>query len=118
MVYRSGAGPRGCPVKSLTLEKLLEAMQVMRDPKTLSNANELSLKMQLENGTQAGVNSFYRNLPLHKMVCDVSVFDNQKSRIATVFCFECGLKMCDFVDKIVHRKDGDRKDHMRIPYKR
>ena len=54
MVYRSGAGPRGCPVKSLTLEKMLDAMRIMRDPQTLIKTEELSLKMQAENGTQAG----------------------------------------------------------------
>ena len=117
MCHRSGAGPKGCPVKSLTLQKLVDALQVMRDPQTLKNAQALSIKMQTENGTQAGVSSFYRNLPLHKMVCDVSIFDNQQSRVASVFCVHCGLKMCAAVDTIIHRKGSGREQHGRVPYK-
>ena len=116
MCYRSGAGPKGCPVKSLTLQKFVDALQIMRDPQTSKNAKALSIKMQTENGTLAGVNSFYRNLPLHKMVCDVSVFDSQTSRVASVFCDNCGLKMCDVVDKIIHRQDGGRDQHVRRPH--
>lgn len=72
--------------------------------------------MNLENGVMNGVNSFKRNLPLEDMLCEVSLF-SKKSEIAKVFCQDCGLKMCVGVDRVVHRAQGRRSKHRRIPYR-
>ena len=117
MVFRSGAGPKGCPVASLSSVKLAEAFIFMRLESTIAKAKELGDKMAAENGCEGGVNSFYRNLPLDKMICDVSIFNNQQSKLATIYCLDCGLKMCQEVDKFVHREESKRHEHLRTPYR-
>ena len=110
-------GPRGCPVKELTTEKLISSLETLINPAVMQKAKELGQRMMAENGPQRGVDSFYRNLPIDTMICDVSIFDNQISTLAKVFCADCGLKMCLEVDQVVHRKSGTRGDHKRVPYK-
>jgi hypothetical protein len=106
-----------CPVKELTTQKLIESIEVLRNPETISKAKELGEKMMLENGVERGAESFYRNLPLETMICDVSIFDNQSSRLAKHYCLTCRLKMCEEVDEVIHRPLGGRSDHQRIPYR-
>ena len=104
MVSRSGVGPKGCPVAQLTLEKMIEAMRKLRDVKTIENAMEMKLKMTSEDGVAAGVESFRRNLPMSNILCEVSIFEGKKSRLARLYCQDCGLKISLEVDKIIHRE--------------
>mmetsp|Transcript_25497 Transcript_25497/g.37624 ORF Transcript_25497/g.37624 Transcript_25497/m.37624 type:complete len:901 (+) Transcript_25497:79-2781(+) len=116
MVYRAGVGPRGCPIGSLTKEKLVEAFKVLESHETKKNVAVLSQKMNAENGVRIGAESFFRNLPLEDMLCEVSLF-RHSSRIARVYCQDCGLKMCSEVDAVVHRPQGGRSTHTRMPYR-
>ena len=116
MVYRSGTGPPGCPIISLTTEKLVHAFNVLSSDQTRENVANLSLQMNEEKGVLKGVESFLRNLPLEDMICEVSLF-SQESQIATVYCRDCGLKMSTLVDQVVHRQRGGRFYHLRVPYR-
>jgi hypothetical protein len=40
-----------------------------------------------------------------------------KSEIARIYCSECGLKMCEGVDRALHRAGAGREGHVRIPYR-
>jgi len=73
--------------------------------------------MSEENGVENGTMSFYRQLPVEQMVCDVSIFNDQQSNIAFCFCIDCGLKMSEEVDQVVHRSSGPRKGHSRAIFK-
>lgn len=116
MVCRAGVGPRGCPIGNLTAEVLAEAFHTMQAAATRERVQALQEKMAQEDGIAAGITSFYRNLPLEDMLCEVSLFEKQ-SRIATVFCKDCGLKMCKEVDAVMHRAGGKRSRHLRMPYR-
>ena len=117
MVRRSGVGPSGCPIATLTVEKLVNALEILRSPETIAAAQALGARMDAENGVAAGVECFYRNLPVANMACEVSLFDDHTPRIARVYCPTCGLKMSLEADRVVHRKSGGRDYHLRVPYR-
>lgn len=116
MVHRAGAGPSGCPIGKLTTDKLVGAFRMLSSLDTRERARMLAEEMNSETGVLNGVRSFLNNLPLEDMTCEVSVFQG-KAEIATVYCHDCGLKMSSTVDNVVHRTDGGRERHVRIPYK-
>jgi len=68
MVHRSGVGPKGCAVRSLTIEKLVNAFRLMRSESTIQAVRILRKKMNAENGVEAARLSFYRQLPTQHMV--------------------------------------------------
>ncbi len=118
MVCRSGAGPPGCPIGQLTVEKLVDAFTFMRRSETVQCAEDLGRKMAAEDGVSNGVASFHQHLPLSNMLCEVSIFDEQNAKLACIYCETCGLKMCSDVDKILHRSGSGREnDHVRLPFK-
>lgn len=90
----------------------------MRDPKIMKKVSELSVRMNNEDGISNGIKSFYKQLPIDNMVCDVSLFlSNQKSELARIFCLDCQLKMSKKIDNIIHRESSNRSHHARIPWK-
>lgn len=105
------------PVKNLTVENLIVSFQFLCDPDTIETAQDLGFKMREENGVENGTLSFYRQLPVEQMVCDVSIFNGQQSKVAFCFCVDCGLKMCEEVDKVAHRSTGPRKHHSRAIFR-
>lgn len=117
MVSRSGCGPKGCPVGRLTTDKMVEAFELFRKEETIKLAQELGDKMMTENGVAAGVHSFHHNLPLSDMLCEISIFDKLSSRLAKVYCVNCGLKMCEEVDRVIHRQSSGRGTHVRMPFR-
>lgn len=117
MVHRSGSGPAGCPIKQLTVDKLVEAFRFMRLEETQKCARELGDKMAAEDGVTKGIESFYNNLPTSNMICEVSVFNNRQSKVARVFCGTCGLKLCTEADRVIHRASSGREDHVRLPFR-
>lgn len=116
MVYRAGAGPRGCPITRLTVTTLKEALLTLTSENVRSNALQLSVKMNSEEGVLAGIQSFVNHLPLADMVCEVSLFMG-RNELAKVYCRDCGLKMSITADAIVHRAQSGRSNHQRIPYR-
>jgi hypothetical protein len=117
MVFRSGAGPRGCPIGKLNAKTLAEAMAFMRSHEVVKRAGELGACMSAEDGVSKGVESFHNRLPLANMICEVSIFNNQKSEVARVYCPTCGLKMTLDVDRVIHRRGSGRSDHERVPFR-
>jgi sterol 3beta-glucosyltransferase len=117
MVHRAGVGPPGCNISDLSIDILVEAFHTLRTPSILTRVAALSQSMNAEDGVARGVESFYRNLPLEDMLCEVSIFD-KKSRIAKVYCQDCGLKMSSDVDTFIHESSHrNRSHHVRVPYR-
>lgn len=116
MVHRSGAGPAGCPISKLTQLKFQQALEVLTAPSTQERAATLAVRMSTEDGLAVGVESFHRNLPVADLLCEVSIF-NRESKLARVYCSDCGLKMCSEVDAVIHRSAGGREGHSRVPFR-
>lgn len=116
MVHRSGAGPAGCPIGKLSHLRFQAALQVLRAPGTVERAGVLAALMNEEDGVAEGVKSFHHNLPVADLLCEVSIFSRQ-SKLARVYCSDCGLKMCCEVDEVVHRVAGGRENHSRVPFR-
>lgn len=71
MTARAGAGPKPIPYKNLTADKL--AVQIMEalKPESLERAKELSRKIKSEDGTEAGAQSFHKQLHLQDIRCSL-----------------------------------------------
>lgn len=59
------------PQKKLTSDNLAEAIRYCLSPQAAQAAFEISEKMKMEEGVQAAVASFHKNLPLENMSCDI-----------------------------------------------
>ncbi|KAF7324784.1 Glycosyltransferase family 1 protein [Mycena kentingensis (nom. inval.)] len=71
MVAESRAGPAPIPHQSLTAFALNKAIQFCLSPDVAAAARGIADKMRGESGVDAAVTSFYRNLPLASMQCDI-----------------------------------------------
>ncbi|KAH0383213.1 UDP-Glycosyltransferase/glycogen phosphorylase, partial [Aureobasidium melanogenum] len=71
MIYAAGAGPRPIDHKSLTAEKLGEAIDFLTTPEARHSARQIAQSMSAENGVKAAVHSFHRNLPRDTVCCDI-----------------------------------------------
>jgi UDP:flavonoid glycosyltransferase YjiC (YdhE family) len=72
MTYRAGAGPKPVPYKVLTADKLAESILEALKPESLQRANELSMKIKSEKGTDAGAESFHKQLHLSDLRCSLA----------------------------------------------
>ena len=63
------------------------------------------MKMKSENGVTDSLNAFYSHIHLENMICDVSIF-NGESRVAQVWCKQCGFKMNNEVSDIIHNSSN------------
>lgn len=86
-VVTAGVGVEPCRITELTVEKLRAAFEELQEPDIRSRAKLLQQRMQQEDGVEGAVKSFYRHLPMARMVCDLchhripvkwSVHDRQK----------------------------------------
>ena len=73
MVFRAKVGPAPCPVNQLTAEIMADKFRELTDEETKKNAVELSLKMNAENGVEAGLQHFIDYLPRDNFCCDVGL---------------------------------------------
>lgn len=71
IVAASGAGPDPIPHRSLTAQKLADAIRYCLNPSTLDAAENLAIRMVEETGVTKAVECFHRNLPREKMRCAV-----------------------------------------------
>jgi hypothetical protein len=92
MVRRGGVGPAPCPIATLTVEKLTEALKAMLGPTMRARVTTLAELMNKENGVDVAMKSFKDNLPIGDMLCEVSIF-TKRCCLARVYCCECALKM-------------------------
>lgn len=71
MVADAGAGPAPIAQKSLTVEKIAEAIRYCLTPEAATAAAEIATKMRCENGVKEAVASFHAQLPRQMLRCDV-----------------------------------------------
>ncbi|TID06557.1 Sterol 3-beta-glucosyltransferase UGT80A2 [Colletotrichum higginsianum] len=71
MVADAGAGPRPIPHKQLTPEKLTAAIQYCLSDRAVAAAQGIAARMQSEGGVQAAADSWWKQLPLTRMQCDL-----------------------------------------------
>ncbi|EXJ90385.1 hypothetical protein A1O1_03486 [Capronia coronata CBS 617.96] len=72
MVARAGAGPAPIAYKNLTAEKLAASITEALKPESFERAQELSLKIQADDGTGAGAASFHKQIHLSDIRCSLA----------------------------------------------
>ncbi|PBK62939.1 glycosyltransferase family 1 protein [Armillaria solidipes] len=88
MIHKAGAGPAPIPPKSLTVDRLKDAITFAISPAAKSAARRMSEQIRHDDGINRGVESFYRHLPLKNMRCDLD-----PSRIAVWWSTKHCLKL-------------------------
>ena len=71
IVASAGAGPPPVSPKKLTSQTLAEAVSYCLTPEANAAAKTIATKMKAESGVAAAIQSFYGNLPQHKMACSI-----------------------------------------------
>ncbi|CAF2239312.1 unnamed protein product [Rotaria magnacalcarata] len=72
VVQQSGAGPGPLPAATLTTETLVSAITIISNDQVMKRvAQDLGNRIRNENGCQAAVESFHRQLPLQRMRSDL-----------------------------------------------
>lgn len=69
VVERAGAGPNPIPYKTLTVDKLTEALEMALMPSTKERVKVIMHNMEKESGARDGVRSFHRRLDYDKLRC-------------------------------------------------
>ncbi|CAK7340099.1 unnamed protein product [Dovyalis caffra] len=62
-VHARGVGPAPIPIDEFSLEKLVDAIRFMLDPKVKGSAIDLALAMENEDGATGAVKAFYKHFP-------------------------------------------------------
>ncbi|PQQ14864.1 sterol 3-beta-glucosyltransferase UGT80A2 isoform X1 [Prunus yedoensis var. nudiflora] len=65
-VHARGVGPAPIPADEFSLEKLVDAIHFMLDPKVKERAVEIAKAMDGEDGVTGAVNAFHRHFPQNK----------------------------------------------------
>ena len=71
MVATAGAGLDLIPFKSLTAQKLADAITYSHTPRAIAVAQSIADKINQESGVRAAVDSFHAHLPQARMQCDL-----------------------------------------------
>lgn len=71
MTARAGAGPVPVAYKNLNADKLAHSILEALKPESLERAKELSAKIKAEDGTQAGAESFHKQLRMQSLRCSL-----------------------------------------------
>ncbi len=71
MTARAGAGPMPVAYKNLDAEQLAHSILEALKPESLARAKELSTKIKAEKGTEAGADSFHKQLHLSNLRCSL-----------------------------------------------
>lgn len=71
MVANAGAGPRPIPHKQLDANNLAEAIRYCLSPQAVNAAQGIAAKMEAERGVKAAADSWWKQLPLERMQCDL-----------------------------------------------
>ncbi|KAG8648352.1 hypothetical protein MANES_09G183500v8 [Manihot esculenta] len=88
-VHARGLGPAPIPVDEFSLEKLVDAIHFMLDPKVKEHAMELAKAMEEENGVQGAVNAFYKHFPRQKLEPEPSPKPAHPKCPSIKSCFAC-----------------------------
>ncbi|RLN38387.1 hypothetical protein BBJ28_00013071, partial [Nothophytophthora sp. Chile5] len=95
-VVDAGVGVEPCPISQLTTEKLRVAFEALESPQLHARARAMRNLMRQEDGAGEAVTSFYRNLPLHHMRCDLDC-----GRVATFWSQKDKLRLCEQCELVV-----------------
>ncbi|GKT50517.1 sterol 3-beta-glucosyltransferase UGT80B1 [Colletotrichum spaethianum] len=71
VVASIGAGSKPIQHKTLSTDKLVDALRYCLSDQAHRAAEEVALKMRIENGVDSAVQSLHRNLPVDALICDV-----------------------------------------------
>ncbi|KAI0553520.1 sterol glucosyltransferase [Xylaria curta] len=71
MIAAAGAGPEPIPYKSLNRSNLAEALKFCLREEVATAARCIAMNMSSEDGVKQAVNSFYTNLPVQNLFCDL-----------------------------------------------
>ncbi|KAK6187985.1 hypothetical protein LQW54_013583, partial [Pestalotiopsis sp. IQ-011] len=71
MIAAAGAGPEPIPYRTLTSADLADAVRFCLQPEPPTAAQSIAASMSREEGVKAAVKSFYTNLPVSDMSCDL-----------------------------------------------
>lgn len=71
MVATAGAGLDPIPYKSLTAQKLANAISYSFTPRAIAEAQSIAEKIKQEPGVRAAVDSFHAHLPQTQIQCDM-----------------------------------------------
>ena len=72
MVARAGAGPTPIPQKTLTAEKLTDAINFCLQPETLERARTLAQITAAERGSETGAHLFHQHLTPDRLRCTLA----------------------------------------------
>ncbi|KAF4210949.1 hypothetical protein CNMCM5878_003398 [Aspergillus fumigatiaffinis] len=72
MVASCGLGPEPVPYKSLNAQNLADAIRFCLQPSAQAAAQKVADRMSRESGVAAAVASFYRNLPMDRLRCQLT----------------------------------------------
>ncbi|KAL4886738.1 hypothetical protein BJY04DRAFT_204881 [Aspergillus karnatakaensis] len=106
LVATSGAGPSPIPYREVNVDNLAAAIQCCLQPETQRAARDIASKMQYERGAEAAVNSFYQNLPVAEMRCDLL-----SNRAVTWVCKSPRLRLSKLAAQVLAEHSRvDKKD--------
>ncbi|KAI3417118.1 Glyco_transf_28 domain-containing protein [Psidium guajava] len=93
-VHARGVGPAPIPVDDFSLEKLVDAIRFMLDPKVKERAEEIAKAMEHEDGVGGVVKAFYKHFPLGSLNSDLEslpahLMHPKSSRLSLRQCFGC-----------------------------
>ncbi|PQE13488.1 glycosyltransferase family 1 protein [Rutstroemia sp. NJR-2017a WRK4] len=69
MIARAGAGPNPIPHRQLTVGKLADAINFCLKAETMQRAKELASKIEVEQGSDMGAQSFHQHLQVDRLRC-------------------------------------------------
>lgn len=110
--HKHHLGPPPCPASQLSLPRVVEGLQALKNPQTAQNALVMSKKLSAEDGAKSAVAAFYKHLPINVQLCQVSVFMGE-NQLAQVYCVDCCLRMTVHVSNILHV--GELSAHQLMP---
>ncbi|GER25007.1 sterol 3-beta-glucosyltransferase [Striga asiatica] len=87
-VHDRGVGPAPIPVEEFSLQKLVDAINCMLDPKVKQSAVELAKAMEDEDGVTGAVKAFLKHLPRNKNI-EHNPKPVQSSLFSLRSCFGC-----------------------------
>ncbi|KAK4482382.1 hypothetical protein RD792_009536 [Penstemon davidsonii] len=88
-VHDRGVGPPPIPVDEFSLQKLVDAIKFMLDPKVKDRAVELAKAMENEDGVEGAVKAFFKQLPRKKSEPGPDPTPSPSKLFSVRRCFGC-----------------------------
>ncbi|KZV82173.1 glycosyltransferase family 1 protein [Exidia glandulosa HHB12029] len=107
MIHKSGAGPKPIPQKNFNVESLTDALTYAVSSEAKTAAASLGRSIVHENGVEAGLESFYRHLPLLNMRCDL-----EPERVAVWWSTKHCLKLSAFAAQVLLEDKRIKMEHL------